>query len=55
MWCVIINIGKENIIKIIKKEKNANIEYQKVSLKERTCNKNDKNINIKELKISSKD
>ena len=52
---VIININEENIIKILKKEKNVNIEYQKVSKKEHTCDINDQSINIKEVKTSSED
>ena len=43
----IININEENIIKILKKEKNVNIEYEKVSKKEHKCDINDKSINIK--------
>ena len=52
---VIININEENIIKIIKKEKNDNIEYKKVSSKEHSCDNNDKSINIKDVNTSSED
>ena len=52
---VIININEENIVKILKKEKNTKIEYQKVSSKEHSCDKNDKSINIKDVNTSSED
>ena len=55
IYSVIFNIIEENIIKILKMEKNVNIEYQKVSIKQHICDINEKSINIKEVKTSSED